>query len=110
MFNLPTPSYSGIAGNKRADTTAKEAVGEERIGTARWTLLTHLKKRITEEKRTQLSAWHDQKARKRRMEKWVLCLLLENADGPSFWQSKEILRVPILPIESWPRGYWHVPS
>ena len=48
--------------------------------------------------------------KKKRMEKWVLFLLFENADGPSFWQSKEILRVPILPTESWPRGYWHVPS
>ena len=44
---------------------AKEAAGGERIGTARWTSLTHLKRRIREGKRAQQSAWRNQKAREK---------------------------------------------
>ena len=57
------PSHCKVEGNERADRAAKEAAGEERIRTAKWTSLTHLKRRITEEKRAQLRAWHEQKTK-----------------------------------------------
>lgn len=58
-----------MEGNERADKAAREAAGRERIQTARWTSLTHLKRQITEEKKSQLQAWHDQKIEERESRK-----------------------------------------
>ncbi len=63
------PSHCNIEGNEKADLAAKEAAGEERIRTAKWTSLTHIKRRITEEKTAQLAAWHDQKTKEREIRK-----------------------------------------
>ncbi len=48
---------------------AKEAAGGERIRTAKWTSLTHLKRRITEGKMAELFAWHDQGTKERESRK-----------------------------------------
>ncbi len=37
----------------------------ERVRTARWTSLTHIKRQIKEEKKLQISVWHEQKAKER---------------------------------------------
>ena len=63
------PSHCKVERNERADKAAKEAAGRERIQTARWTSLTHLKRRITEEKKLQLRAWHEQKTKERESRK-----------------------------------------
>ena len=63
------PSHSNVEGNEKADTAAKEAAGGERIRTAKWTSLTHLRRQITEEKKAQLLAWHDQKTKERESRK-----------------------------------------
>ena len=55
------PSHCSIEGNEKADLAAKEAAGEEKIRTAEWTSLAHIKRRITEEKTAQLTAWHNQR-------------------------------------------------
>ena len=58
-----------MEGNERADMAAKEVAGGQRIQTAKWTSLTHLKKRISEEKKAQLLTWHDQRAKERESQK-----------------------------------------
>ena len=63
------PSHCNVEGNENADKAAKKAAGGERIRTAKWTSLTHLKRRITEEKKSQLRAWHDQKTKERESRK-----------------------------------------
>ena len=63
------PSHCKIQGNERADKAAREAAERERIQTARWTSLTHLKRQITEEKKSQLRAWHEQKMKERESRK-----------------------------------------
>ena len=45
------PGYSGVEGNKRANKAAKKAAIGERVRTAKWTNLTHIKQQITEEKK-----------------------------------------------------------
>ena len=59
------PSHCGIEGNEKADLAAKEAAGGQRVHTVKWTSLTHLKRRITEEKKVQLSTWHSQMTKER---------------------------------------------
>ena len=51
--------------NERADKAAKEVARNERIRTAKWTSLTHIKRQIKEEKKLQISVWHEQKAKER---------------------------------------------
>ena len=63
------PSHCKVEENERADRAAKEAAGGERVQTAKWTSLTHLKRRITEEKKAQLRAWHEQKTKERESRK-----------------------------------------
>jgi len=63
------PSHCKVEGNEKADKAAREAAGRERIQTARWTSLTHLKRQITEEKNSQLRAWHDKKTEERESRK-----------------------------------------
>ena len=63
------PSHCNVEGNDKADKAAKEAAGGEKIRTAKWTSLTHLKRRITEEKKAQLRAWHEQKTKEREIRK-----------------------------------------
>ena len=38
------PGHSKVEGNEMADKVAREAAGGERIQTARWTSLTHLRR------------------------------------------------------------------
>ncbi len=59
------PGHSNVEGNEKADMAAKEAAAGQRIQTAKWTSLTHLKRRITEEKAAQLLAWNDQGVKER---------------------------------------------
>ena len=50
------PSHCKVERNERANKAAKEAVGGKKIWTVQWTSLTHLKRRISEEKKSQLRA------------------------------------------------------
>ena len=59
------PGHSGIEGNERADKAAKEAAIGERVRTAKWSSLTHIKRQIIEEKKLQISMWHEQKKKER---------------------------------------------
>ena len=63
------PSHSKVEGNEMADKAAREAAGGERIQTARWTSLTHLKRQITEAKKSQLRTWYEQKKKERESRK-----------------------------------------
>ena len=62
LFNK---SFRGIEGNEKADLAAKEAAGRERVRTAKWTSLTHLRRRISEEKKAQVLTWHSQMTKER---------------------------------------------
>ena len=57
------PGHSGVEGDERTDKAAKKAVIGERVRTANWTSLTHIKQQITEEKKLQISIWHEQKTK-----------------------------------------------
>ncbi len=57
--------HSRIEGNERADKAAKEAAIGERVRTAKWSSLTHIKRQIIKEKKLQISMWHEQKKKKR---------------------------------------------
>ena len=59
------PGHSGVEGNERADKAAKEAASGRKVRTAKWTSLTHIKRKITEEKKLQISIWHEQKTKER---------------------------------------------
>ena len=63
------PGHSKVEGNEMADKAAREAAGGERIQTARWTSLTHLRRQLTEEKSSQLRAWYEQKTKERESRK-----------------------------------------
>ena len=59
------PSHSGGEENERADEIAKEAALGKRVRTAKWASLSHIKRQITEEKKLQISIWHEEKTRER---------------------------------------------
>ncbi len=59
------PGHSGLEGNERADKAAKEAAMGDRIRTAKWKSLTHIKWRITDEKKAQIYTWYEQKIKER---------------------------------------------
>ena len=69
------PSHSKVEGNEMVDKAAREAAEGERITTARWTSLTYLKRQITEEKKSQLRAWYEQKTKERESRKSGLYVL-----------------------------------
>ena len=46
--------------------------------------------------------------RARKSEKWILRFFLKSRIGSPSWQSQKVLRIAILPTESWRWGYWHV--
>ncbi len=52
-----------------ADKAAREATERERIQTVRWTSLTHLKRQITEAKKSQLRTWYKQIIKERESQK-----------------------------------------
>ncbi len=52
-----------------ADKVAREAVKGERIQTARWTSLIHLKRQITEVEKSPLQTWYKQKIKERESQK-----------------------------------------
>ena len=55
------PSHNNVEGNERADKAAKKAALGRRVRTAKWTSLTHIKRQITDEKKSQISIWLDKK-------------------------------------------------
>ena len=63
------PCHCGIKRNEKADLAAKEAARRQRVHTVKWTSLTHLKRRITEEKKVQLSTWYSQITKERKAQK-----------------------------------------
>ncbi len=63
------PSHSKVEGNEMADKAAREAAEGERIQMDRWTSLTHLKRQITEAKKSQLRTWYEQKIKERESQK-----------------------------------------
>ena len=71
------PGHNKIEGNERADRAAKEAAGEGKVRTARWTSLAHVKRQITEEKKLQIYTWYKQKTREQESSKrgfYIPCL------------------------------------
>ncbi len=70
---------------------SREAAGGERIQTARWTSLTHLKRQITEEKKSQLRAWYEQKTKERESRKGGFYVLSLKAEmDPLLGQTKKV--------------------
>lgn len=59
------PGHGSVEGNERAGKAAKEVATGERVRTAKWTSLTHIKQQITEAKKLQISIWHEQKTKER---------------------------------------------
>ena len=67
IFIRWAPGHSGIEENKRADKAAKEAVMRERVRTAKWTSLTHVKRQIKEEKSYRLTSGMSKKLMNERL-------------------------------------------
>lgn len=83
------PGHSKIEGNERADRAAKEAAGEGKVQTARWTSLAHIKRQITEEKKLQIYTWYQQKPRNERVISEVsIFLVLKHRFTPSWARLK----------------------
>ena len=59
------PGHSGVEGNERADKAAKEASADSRAQVARWSSLTHVKKKITDAKNSEICSWHQSRNEER---------------------------------------------
>ena len=59
------PSHSGIEGNEQADKAAKEAAADSKAQVARWSSLTHVKKKITDAKNSEVCSWHQSRNEER---------------------------------------------
>lgn len=57
-------SHCNIEGNKKVDLAAKKVARRQKVHTIKWTSLTHLKRRIIDEKKIKLSPWHSQMTKK----------------------------------------------
>ena len=97
-------------GSKGLSGEGSEAAGNFRVQTAGIRCsLTHLKRRITEEKKSQLWAWHDQKTKERESRKSGFYVPFSKAEmDPLLGKTKKVLPIAILPTENWTWGYWYV--
>lgn len=85
------PGHSGIEGNERADKAAKEAATGEKVRTAKWSSLTHVKRQIVEEKKTQISLWQEQKSKERETSRRGFYIpSLKTRMHPAFGEAKKL--------------------